>query len=112
LNIFESETKGGFSTAMGTIMSSWPICAVGLVQSLFEGAMYAFVLMWTPALSIEGDDIPHGLIFSALMLAMLNGSLMNDRFNPRLEVVLGCSGAGLSLCEPISLTLSKPKLEK
>lgn len=97
---------------MGTIMSSWPICAVGLVQSLFEGAMYAFVLMWTPALSIEGDDIPHGLIFSALMLAMLNGSLMNDRFNPRLEVVLGCSGAGLSLCEPISLTLSKPKLEK
>ena len=80
---------------MSTIMSSWPICAVGLVQSLFEGAMYAFVLMWTPALSIEGDDIPHGLIFSALMLAMLNGSLMKDRFNPRLEVVLGCSGTGM-----------------
>jgi len=103
-NYGQAETVlGGFSTAMGTIMSSWPICAVGLVQSLFEGAMYAFVLMWTPALSIEGDDIPHGLIFSALMLAMLNGSLMNDRFNPRLEVVLGCSAFALTSVSILSV---------
>ena len=52
--------------------------------------------MWTPALSVDGEDIPHGLIFSALMLAMLAGSLLNDYFKPRLEVVLGLSSFALS----------------
>ena len=58
--------------------------------------MYAFVLMWTPALSVESEDIPHGLIFSALMLAMLAGSLLSDYFKPRLEVILGLSSFALS----------------
>ena len=30
--------------------------------------------------TLEGDDIPHGLIFSGLMLAMLTGSLLSDYF--------------------------------
>lgn len=36
---------------------------LGLIQSLFEGAMYTFVLEWTPALSAampNGEGIPHG----------------------------------------------------
>jgi hypothetical protein len=69
------------------ILSNWRICSLGVIQALFEGSMYAFVLMWTPALSGEGDDIPHGLIFSSLMLAMLAGSLLNDFFKLGLEIV-------------------------
>lgn len=45
---------------------------VGLSQSLFEGAMYTFVFMWTPALAGEGSSrksVPHGLIFSSFMIA-------------------------------------------
>lgn len=55
------------------------ILYVGLSQSLFEGAMYTFVFMWTPALAGEGDtrrDIPHGLIFASFMIASsLGGTL-------------------------------------
>ncbi|CBY24958.1 unnamed protein product [Oikopleura dioica] len=37
------------------------------------------------------------------MLAMLNGSLMNDRFNPRLEVVLACSAFALTSVSILSV---------
>ena len=46
---------------------------LGLIQSLFEGAMYTFVLEWTPALTPQKDEdnqpiIPHGYIFAAFMV--------------------------------------------
>lgn len=65
------------------------ILSLGLIQSLFEGSMYTFVLEWTPALTphqpssdntgiarsllSEDDDghigtIPHGYIFAAFMV--------------------------------------------
>ena len=58
------------------------VLCLGLIQSLFEGAMYCFVLEWTPSLSIvykndsatgslkeEHTDIPHGHIFAAFMVS-------------------------------------------
>jgi hypothetical protein len=38
----------------------------GLVQSLFEGAMYSFVFEWTPALTPagEGVEVPYGTYVS------------------------------------------------
>jgi hypothetical protein len=61
---------------------------LGLIQSLFEGSMYTFVLEWTPALtqaqeqSGGGSDedsehrgkIPHGYIFASFMVAIMIGS--------------------------------------
>ena len=56
------------------------ILCLGLIQSLFEGAMYTFVLEWTPALtpatkevdSADGVEeeagIPHGAIFAGFMV--------------------------------------------
>ena len=41
---------------------------LGLIQSLFEASMYVFVLEWTPALTIENENIPHGFIFAAYMV--------------------------------------------
>ncbi len=49
---------------------------LGLIQSLFEGSMYVFVLEWTPALTIKDSNkqdssnppIPHGFIFAAYMV--------------------------------------------
>ena len=56
---------------------------LGLIQSLFEGSMYVFVLEWTPALTIKSQDmnksdssnppIPHGIIFAAYMVAVMIG---------------------------------------
>ena len=51
---------------------------LGLIQSLFEGAMYTFVLEWTPALTPPESDldhnntnsaIPHGYIFASFMVS-------------------------------------------
>ena len=42
------------------------IMCLGLIQSLFEGSMFMFVLEWTPALTREA--IPHGYIFAAFMV--------------------------------------------
>ncbi|CAI4227189.1 unnamed protein product [Auanema sp. JU1783] len=69
-----------FSKAIATIRYDVKILCLGLVQSLFEGSMYVFVLEWTPALTqavkYEGiyDNIPHGYIFAAFMVATMMGS--------------------------------------
>jgi len=36
-------------------VSDWRILALGGVQSLFEGAMYVFVFLWTPALAEDAE---------------------------------------------------------
>ena len=38
------------------------------MQSLFEGSMYTFVFLWTPALSPGGEHLPHGMIFACFMV--------------------------------------------
>ncbi|CAJ0916294.1 unnamed protein product, partial [Mesorhabditis belari] len=65
-----------FKEAANTIRNDVKVLCLGLVQSLFEGAMYTFVLEWTPALSqaTEGSSIPHGYIFAAFMVATMMGS--------------------------------------
>lgn len=44
------------------------------MQAVFEGAMYTFVFLWTPALSPNGEHIPHGFIFALFMLSSMAGS--------------------------------------
>jgi len=61
------------------------ILCLGLIQSLFEGSMYTFVLEWTPALTpdnlspantgtatdtSERSTIPHGYIFAGFMVSV------------------------------------------
>ncbi|XP_077869439.1 molybdate-anion transporter-like [Saccoglossus kowalevskii] len=91
-----------YGDATGNVMSSMKsalisikqdrkILCLGLIQSLFEGSMYTFVLEWTPALTppdppevpagleVAADDevsstIPHGWIFANFMVAIMIGS--------------------------------------
>lgn len=60
------------------------------MQSLFEASMYTFVFLWTPALSPQGQKIPHGFIFAAFMTASMAGSsgagLLMKRF--RIEAYM------------------------
>eukprot|EP01103_Thecamoeba_quadrilineata_P021612 TRINITY_DN9994_c0_g1_i1.p1 TRINITY_DN9994_c0_g1~~TRINITY_DN9994_c0_g1_i1.p1 ORF type:complete len:439 (+),score=64.06 TRINITY_DN9994_c0_g1_i1:40-1356(+) len=54
------------------------IILLGLIQSLFEGSMFTFVFMWTPALSADREDaglaLPHGWIFASFMVSVMIGS--------------------------------------
>eukprot|EP00978_Attheya_sp_CCMP212_P028273 scaffold97255_cov49-Attheya_sp.AAC.5 len=53
------------------------IMLCGIISSLFEGSMYVFVFMWTPALQAlteDKDSLPFGLIFSTFMVSCMAGS--------------------------------------
>lgn len=52
---------------------------LGAMQALFEGAMYTFVFLWTPALSPKGEHIPHGMIFACFMVSSMVGSAIAGR---------------------------------
>uniref|UniRef100_A0A1I7YG81 Molybdate transporter 2 homolog n=1 Tax=Steinernema glaseri TaxID=37863 RepID=A0A1I7YG81_9BILA len=97
-----------FVEAFHSIKSDPKVLCVGLVQSLFEGAMYTFVLEWTPALTEsagQGESIPHGYIFSAFMLAVMIGSslfkLLQKTHRPESFMRFVLLAAGLSLAVPI-----------
>ena len=50
------------------------IALLGAMQSLFEGSMYTFVFLWTPALSPAGERLPHGMIFACFLVASMAGA--------------------------------------
>jgi MFS family permease len=61
---------------------------VGAVQSLFEAAMYIFVLQWPPAISSaiahkfgSGVGTPYGTVFSCFMACCLLGSTLFGQFS-------------------------------
>lgn len=89
----------------GSIVPDHRILCLGLIQTLFEGSMYTFVLEWTPALmaterelqlpegtigasdstgSSPDDDhrgsIPHGYIFASFMVYILIDALRSYNF--------------------------------
>ncbi|PAV59627.1 hypothetical protein WR25_08211 [Diploscapter pachys] len=71
-----------FGKAIRTIREDVKVMCLGLVQSLFEGSMYTFVLEWTPALTQAsgGASIPHGYIFASFMVAAMMGSSLFKLF--------------------------------
>mmetsp|Transcript_44284 Transcript_44284/g.140914 ORF Transcript_44284/g.140914 Transcript_44284/m.140914 type:complete len:419 (-) Transcript_44284:149-1405(-) len=69
----------GFKNAWRSIFSDEKIMLLGLIQSLFEGTMYTFVFMWTPALESTGaTSIPHGMVFACFMVAVMTGSALSS----------------------------------
>lgn len=71
--------------AVTSIKEDFKVLCLGLIQSLFEGSMYVFVLEWTPALTPDEHDkqdeneghrgsIPHGHIFAGFMVSIMIGS--------------------------------------
>ncbi|CAN6709314.1 unnamed protein product [Malus baccata var. baccata] len=103
-----SESKDLFTQFRGAavaIASDEKIALLGAIQSLFEGSMYTFVFLWTPALSPNDEDIPHGFIFATFMLSSMFGSSLASRLmarqTPRVEsymqIVFAVSAASLLL---------------
>jgi len=68
----------GGATTLRLCLTDKKILLVGLVNSLFEGAMYSFVFMWVPTLLniLKGDPLPTGLVFSSLMCCISLGGLI------------------------------------
>ncbi len=91
------------------------IALLGAIQSLFEGSMYTFVFLWTPALSPNKQIIPHGFIFATFMLASMLGSSLASRLLARTDLKVESYmqfvfvvAAG-SLCLPVLISVSVPE---
>ncbi|KAK9716705.1 hypothetical protein RND81_06G251800 [Saponaria officinalis] len=93
-----------FRGAAVAIASDEKIALLGAIQSLFEGSMYTFVFLWTPALSPNDEEIPHGFIFATFMLSSMLGSSFASRLMARsaktesyMQLVFTISAASLTL---------------
>ncbi|PKA66319.1 hypothetical protein AXF42_Ash007016 [Apostasia shenzhenica] len=103
-----------FKGAAVAIASDEKIALLGAIQSLFEGSMYTFVFLWTPALSPNDEEIPHGFIFATFMLSSMLGSSIASRLMARstpkvesyMQIVFGVSAFTLLL--PIIANLLVP----
>lgn len=88
MSLFSSMSK-----AFDLIRSDWRIASLGLAQSTFEGAMYSFVFMWTPALKSDleqGDETTSaflGLIFAVFMVCVMIGSSLFKMFSQRRDML-------------------------
>uniref|UniRef100_A0A7S3PZA1 Molybdate-anion transporter n=1 Tax=Chaetoceros debilis TaxID=122233 RepID=A0A7S3PZA1_9STRA len=71
-----------FVEAYFTTIRSKDILYTGLVSSLFEGSMYIFVFMWTPAMKalMPDEDIPFGTVFATFMVCCMAGSSIFSTF--------------------------------
>lgn len=108
-----------FKGAAVAIASDEKIALLGAIQSLFEGSMYTFVFLWTPALSPNEEDIPHGFIFATFMLASMLGSSIASRLmahsSPKVEsymqIVFVVSAASLLLPILTTFLVPSPKVK-
>lgn len=108
-----------FKGAATAIASDEKIALLGAIQSLFEGSMYTFVFLWTPALSPNEQDIPHGFIFATFMLSSMLGSSLASRLLARQTVkaesymqIVFLVAAGSFLLPLITTFLLEPSTEK
>ena len=76
-------TKPSIKDAVEVVKKDPKIMLVGAAQSLFEAAMYIFVLQWPPAISRaitsyygSGAATPYGAVFSCFMASCLLGSTL------------------------------------
>ena len=83
----DNAEKKTIKDAVEVVKNDPKIMLVGGVQSLFEAAMYIFVLQWPPAISRavvkafgEGAATPYGTVFSCFMACCLFGSTLFGQF--------------------------------
>lgn len=107
----KNDEKPSIKEAMEVIKADPKIMLVGGVQSLFEAAMYIFVLQWPPAVSgaiskYFGDAAaatPYGTVFSCFMACCLLGSTMFGTLAKK-GVPTESSAAGMLTVATVAMT--------
>lgn len=83
------------------IVQNKKVLLLGVVNSLFESAMYIFVFLWTPVLDRSHTYPPLGIIFSSFMLCVLVGGYffnftINNKISPVKMVILSVTVASVA----------------
>lgn len=124
-NTDEEPKKTTIREALQVVKDDPKIMLVGGVQSLFEAAMYIFVLQWPPAISRavakafgDGAGTPYGTVFSCFMASCLLGSTIfgqlakmsvpTEAFTAVMLTVATIAMSGATLT--VSSTMSLPAL--
>jgi MFS family permease len=102
-----SGSEGREESSHGCLPGCWmavrwlagsPLALLLMAGSAFtEAAMYSFVIEWTPALTTSSSHPPHGIVFSAFMLAFMGGStLLRWASSPKADsaLLIGTSALG------------------
>jgi hypothetical protein len=89
------------------------VALLGVMQAVFEAAMYSFVFLWTMALSPNKEAIQHGLVFVNMMTACMVGSFLSavlmKRARPERYMPGVFAAAALALAVPaVADFLRKP----
>ena len=94
--------KGSIKEAFDIVRGDQKLVLVGAVQSLFEAAMYVFILQWPPAIAGavssyfgEGAMTPFGTIFSCFMTCSLLGSLTFGKLLKRKNSMTESTATGM-----------------
>ncbi|CAN7099240.1 unnamed protein product [Brassica rapa subsp. narinosa] len=106
--------------AIAIASGRFKIALLGAIQSLFEASMYTFVFLWTPALSPNNEEIPHGFVFATFMLASMLGSSLAARLMARsslrvekyMQIVFLVSSASLLLPITTSVLVTPSKVKE
>jgi hypothetical protein len=88
--VLKDDAKPTIRDAIAVVRSDPKIMLVGAIQSMFEAAMYIFVLNWPPAVSgaiesyfskfsTSSSATPYGTVFSCFMACCLLGSTLFGR---------------------------------
>lgn len=83
----KASTGDSLSAAFKKMKESPEIPLTGLIQSLFEGAMFTWVFIWTPC--IDTGSLPNlnlGRIFANYMIGLMCGSASFRFFNERMKL--------------------------
>mmetsp|Transcript_1512 Transcript_1512/g.3935 ORF Transcript_1512/g.3935 Transcript_1512/m.3935 type:complete len:502 (-) Transcript_1512:971-2476(-) len=115
-------SKPSIRDAIKVVRDDPKIMMVGGVQSLFEAAMYIFVLQWPPAIAAavaksfgEGAVTPYGTVFSCFMACCLFGSTLFGQFakmkGPTTEgVTAGMLAIATIAMSTATFTVSSPSM--
>lgn len=103
-------SKPSIKDAIEVIKKDKKIMLVGGVQSLFEAAMYIFVLQWPPAITKavvkafgDGASAPFGTVFSCFMACCLFGSTLFGQLS-KMSVPTEKSTAGMLSVAAVAMT--------
>eukprot|EP01060_Flectonema_neradi_P036293 TRINITY_DN6937_c1_g1_i1.p1 TRINITY_DN6937_c1_g1~~TRINITY_DN6937_c1_g1_i1.p1 ORF type:complete len:436 (+),score=65.16 TRINITY_DN6937_c1_g1_i1:73-1380(+) len=98
----DSSEKPSFMSSFRSVCTSKKLLLLVLVQTLFEGTLYLFVMNWGRALVevTPGGNVPFGQVFASLMTASMIGSslltLLKEKANlSPLGLIIAAALTGL-----------------
>lgn len=109
-NVAQDESAPTIRDAVQVVRDDPKIMLCGAVQSLFEAAMYIFVLQWPPAISAAvanafgtGAATPYGTVFSCFMACCLLGSTLFGQLVGKMGVRTESFTAGMLMLATIAM---------